>query len=274
MRVFVYPIKLKSHRDKFPVYLGGDLHYGDPNCDEDAWKRLIDSAKNDKPNTKVVLMGDYIYSFPKDDRRNWGLRPKHGSVIDLYSNVRDSIIPIKNRVVTCLSGNHDEDWMKSENIDFVNWMCAELGIPHGGYESYIRFKVTVDGDCDSRRNVDLLVWHGAGGGRTVGGAMNRARSPIDAFRKPNVVAMGHLHRIGMTHEQWMDIDEDRLDVVETDQYFILTGGYQRGYSPPDSSYISRQMLAPVAIGGIKLIIQPFKNVGDKDKLDIQIEEVR
>lgn len=220
-------------------------------------------------------MGDYIYSFPKNDTRNWGgvEPPKHGDVINLYSMMRDYLRPIRHKVVACLSGNHDDDWRKAENIDFVNWMCAELGMPYVERECYIRFKITVK-DSENRRNIDVVLWHGDGGGRTIGGAANKSRSPIEVFRTPHIMAMGHTHRLGMFHEQWQDIDEDKLDTVATDQYFIMTGGYQKGYDPPHSTYISRKMLAPISIGGVKLEIQPFKCVGESDKLNVNFTEIR
>jgi hypothetical protein len=272
MRVLVQPINLKKHRERFTVYLAGDLHLGDKDCDEDAWARLISEVKTNPGVTRLILMGDYIYNFPKHDSRNWGKKPTKSDVLDLYTGIRDSLKPIRNRISLILAGNHDYDWMKAEGIDFVNWLCAELGVPYGGYESYLRYKVK--GPGEQGRNFDVLAWHGFGGGRTVGGAFNKVRNPIDVFREPSVVAMGHLHRLGFQHEQYMAVDEKRLDVVSTDQYFVLTGGYQKGYAPPESSYISMRMLPPVAIGAMRLSVQPFRDVGGRDVLDVQFSEVR
>ena len=226
-------------------------------------------------------MGDYIAEFPKGDKRS-DPRIKKASIdpLEIYRDFRDFIKPISDTVVTCLTGNHDEDFWFDRNTDYVNWMCVDLNIPYGTYETYIRFKVSVDdgNGASNKRNIDILLWHGAGGSKTAGGAFNKARSVIESFRKPDLIAMGHLHRLGMLHEQWLDIDESEKDVISKDQYFVLTGGYQKGYNPksepPTSSYISKKMLPPVAIGGVELTIQPFKRVGEKDLLDIQFSEVR
>lgn len=281
MRVLVYPIKLKSHRDKFKLFLGGDFHSGDANYDDHAAQRFIDTVLESKKHdiTRSALMGDYIAEFPKGDKRS-DIRIQKTRIdpLAIYTDFRDFIRPISNTVVTCLTGNHDEDWWFENNIDYVNWMCAELNIPYGTYESYVRFKVSVDGESGCRRNIDFLLWHGAGGSKTPGGAFNKVRGTIESFRKPDLVAMGHLHRLGMLHEQWLDIDEVQKDVISMDQYFVLTGGYQKGYNPksepPTSSYISKKMLPPVAIGGVELTIQPFKHIGTKDLLDVQFSEVR
>jgi hypothetical protein len=178
-------------------------------------------------------------------------------------------------VLAVCSGNHDEDWSKAEDIDYVNWLCAETNMPYATYECYIRFKVKIKGEVKgSRRNVDMLLWHGAGGGRTAGAAFNTAKRPIDSFRKPHIIAMGHLHRLGMLHEQYLDIDDKTETVINDDQYFVLTGGYLKGFDPPDSTYISRKMLPPVAIGAVRLDIQPFHDVGGRDEIDVRFSEVR
>jgi hypothetical protein len=227
----------------------------------------------------VALMGDYIYEFPKLDRRNVGYKkPNRQGVLGLYTEVRDMLKPISNKVIACLSGNHDDDWFNAENIDFVNWVCAETGMPYAGYECYVRLKIYregTQGEMGHARNVDMVLWHGAGGGRTAGSAFNKAHNPNDSFRATNINAMGHLHRLGMLHEQYFTIDEKRKEVVAEDQYFVLTGGYQRGYAP-ESTYVSRKMLPPIAIGGVKLTIQPFRGIGsgDTDALDIKFEEIR
>ena len=276
MRVFVYPITIDTHRDSFDLYFAGDFHYGAPTCDESAIHRLIDSiVENNKTRTtRVILMGDLVNAFPKLDRRNWGRSQNDPDVLELYKEFKDLIKPISRNVVACLTGNHDEEWMKQENIDTVNWLCAELNMPYATYESFIRFKVKRK-SMRFGRNVDVVAWHGSGGGRTAGGAFNTARRPIDSFRTPTIVAMGHLHRLGVLHEQYLSIDEKRETLVSDDQYFCLTGGYLKGYDPPDSTYISRKMLPPVAIGALKSTIQPFGSLlgGETDALKIKFEEI-
>lgn len=275
MRVFVYPVTVNTHRDSFDLFLAGDFHYGAATCDEKAIHRFIDAVveNNKTRTTRVILMGDMVDCVPKLDRRNWGrkLRP---DMMMLYTEFRDLIEPISRNVVACLVGNHDEDWQKWEDTDPANWLCQELKMPYATYESFIRFKIHRKG-LRFHRNVDVVAWHGAGGGRTAGGAFNAARRPIDSFRTPSIVAMGHLHRLGVLHEQYMTINEKTREVISDDQYFCLTGGFLKGYEPPDSTYISRKMLPPVAIGALKLTIQPFASYGggETDILKIKFEEI-
>jgi len=274
--IFIRNILLESHRDSFVVYLHGDDHYGARTTDESAILRFRDRALEDKKdrNTRIGLMGDYVYSFPKNDTRNEIGEAKKPEPLSLYTEFRDIIKPLAPRVDCVLIGNHDRDWIKAENINFVNWMCAELKMPYGDYESFIRYKVKVKGQ-QNRRNIDMVLWHGDGGGRTPGSSFNKLHNPVDVFRTPTIFAMGHVHRLGWSHEQWLVPNETTKEYDDTDQYFVLTGGYQKGFVSPTSTYISRKMLPPVAIGAIRLEIQPFGHGGGtRDVVNVKPEEIR
>jgi hypothetical protein len=277
LQFFIYNIELDSHRDRFTVFLHGDDHYGANTTDEKAIfrfrDRVLEEGKN--KNTRVNLMGDYCYSFPKNDTRREEGDYKKPDPLILYTEFRDIMRPIAHKVDCALIGNHDRDWVRAENVNFVHWMCAELKIPYGDYESFVRYKVKVKGKTQARRNIDFVLWHGDGGGRTSGASFNKVHNPVDVYRTPDVLAMGHVHRLGWLHEQYLQPNERHMDMQDVDQYFVLTGGYQKGFVAPKSTYISRKMLPPVAIGAVRLDIQPFHALDDtRDVLDIKFEEVR
>ena len=277
MQLFIYKIELESHRDSFTVYLHGDDHYGAKTVDENSIYRFRDRVLEDKrdKNTRVNLMGDYVYSFPKNDTRREEGDYKKPDPLTLYTEFRDIIKPIAPKVDCVLIGNHDRDWVRAENVNFVNWFCAELGMPYGDYESYVRYKVSCK-NSKARRNIDIVLWHGDGGGRTSGSSFNKVHNPVDVYRTPDVFAMGHVHRLGWLHEQYLQPYEKKKEMIDIDQYFVLTGGYQKGFVAPKSTYISRKMLPPVAIGAIRLEIQPFMHLGDngRDVVNIDLKEIR
>lgn len=268
MKVHVYPLNIGKHRGSFDLYLLGDVHLGAITCDEDLFINTIDEIKENskKRITKTILMGDYGNVFTKFDKRNNPDAQKITDSLQIYTEFRNIIKPISNTVIACLTGNHDLDWFNMENIDYVNWLCAETKMPYSTYESYIRLKVFCE-DSNSKRNIDILAWHGDGGGRTAGSAFNKVRYPVESFRNADIVAMGHLHRLGMLYEDYIDdINEEKLDVVARRQHFVLTGGFLKGYESPETTYISKKMLPPVALGAVKLTVQPFKS--PQDSLDI------
>jgi len=274
-RLIIVPITLGTHRESFDIFLGGDLHYNDPGCDVDSFLRWCDAVVANWENgrkTYNALMGDYCTVFPSGDRRRLP-KSEMGDPLRLYSQVRDWIRPVARTNVCTLTGNHDEDWWKSENIDFVSWMCAELGLNYGNYEAIVRFKVEREGDNTGARNIDLVLWHGAGGGRTRGGTINAAARPLEMHRTADIIAVGHSHRLGKINEQYVVPDESIMDVRSVNQFIVMTGGYQKGYLPDKSTYISKLMLPPITIGGVKLVVQPFKQVSTKDVLDVTLHQI-
>jgi len=273
-RLIIVPITLDTHRESFDLFLGGDIHYPDPGCDVDSFLRWRDEVvENEQSGRKTynALMGDYCSLYTKGDRRK---APSNQlpDPLAIYSEVRNWIKPLAKTNVCTLTGNHDEDWWREENIDFVSWMCAELGLNYGNYESVVRFKVHRENGVVAR-NIDLVLWHGDGGGRTRGAALNASSRPLEMHRTADIIAVGHTHRMGMMREQYVVPDETTLDQRSVNQFIVMTGGYQKGYLPNCSTYISKKMLPPVTIGGVKLTITPFKSAGNSEFVDVVLHQI-
>ena len=279
-RIITIPIKLDTHRESFNLFLAGDLHDQDPGCCHDSFFQWIDDVVESKENgrkTQNGLMGDYASVYISGDRR----RPPNNQLPDplkVYSRIRDWLRPVADTNVCTLTGNHDEDWWRAENIDFVSWMCAELGMNYGGYESLVTFEIYREESETPSKYLDVVLWHGKGGGRTRGGALNASARPLEAHKYADIVAVGHTHRLGIFPEQHIFperrqmVKEDRpLEYYDKNRFVVMTGGYQKGYIPEASTYISKTMLPPVTIGGVKLTITPFK--GRRDMLDVVLHQI-
>jgi len=279
-RIITIPVHLDTHRESFDVFLAGDLHDQDPGCCHDSFFDWRDECVENHQNGRKTfngLMGDYASVYVNGDKR----RPPNNQLPDplkVYTQIRDWLRPLSETNVCTLTGNHDEDWWKAENIDFVNWMCAELGMNYGGYESLVTFQIYREGDDKPNRNIDMIMWHGKGGGRTRGGALNASSRPLETHSYADIVAVGHTHRLGIFPEQSIFperrqlVKEDRpLEFLDKNRFIVMTGGYQKGYISKASTYISKTMLPPVTIGGVKLTITPFK--GRRDMLDVVLHQI-
>ena len=273
-RLIIVPIKLDTHRESFDFFLDGDLHYPDPGCDVDSFLRWRDAVVDNEQRgrkTYNALMGDYCSVYVNGDKRR-APSNKLPDPLSVYTDIRNWIKPIAKTNVCTLTGNHDEDWWRHENIDFVSWMCAELGLNYGNYESIVRFKVHRENGIVAR-NIDVVLWHGDGGGRTRGAALNASARPLEMHRTADIIAVGHTHRMGMVREQYVVPDENTLDVASVNQFIVMTGGHQKGYLPNCSTYISKKMLPPVTIGGVKLTITPFKSAGNSEFVDVVLHQI-
>ena len=273
-RLIIVPIKLDTHRESFDLFLAGDIHYPDPGCDMDSFFRWRDAVVENKERgrkTYNALMGDYCSVYVSGDRRR---SPKNDrpDPLKTYSQMRNWLRPLAPTNVCTLTGNHDEDWWRAENTDYVSWMCVELGMNYGNYEAIVRFKVEREQGI-GKRNIDVVLWHGSGGGRTRGGAVNASARPLEIHRTADIIGVGHTHRFGKMNEQWIIPDEATMSVKAKNQFIVMTGGYQKGYLPDVSTYISKLMMPPVSIGGAKLKVTPFKDVAGTDMLDVVLEQI-
>jgi len=283
-RIITIPVHLDTHRESIDVFLSGDIHYPDPGTVLDSWHRWRDAVvENVELGRKTYngLMGDYCSVYVDGDKR----RPPDNRLpdpLEVYSKMRNWIRPLAPTNVCTLTGNHDEDWWKKENIDFVSWMCAELGLNYGNYESLVTFEIYRENNKTDNpdKYVDMVLWHGDGGGRTRGGAMNASARPVESHPYADIVAVGHTHRLGILNEQNV-IPQRRcrkpdgavLDFDDKNQFIVMTGGYQKGYLSDMSTYISKKMLPPVTIGGVKLRVTPFKDVGGSDMVTVVLEQI-
>jgi len=281
-RIITIPVHLETHRESIDVFLSGDIHYPDPGTVLDSWHRwrgaVVENVELGR-KTFNALMGDYCSVYVNGDKRKAPSNQLPDPLL-IYSKMRDWIRPLAPTNVCTLTGNHDEDWWKTENIDFVNWMCAELGLNYGGYESLVTFEIYRENSDKVNRYIDMVLWHGTGGGRTRGGAINASARPVEVHKYADIVAVGHTHRLGKINEQNIfpqrrgnKPEEHVLDFDDKNQFIVMTGGYQKGYLPDRSTYISSKMLPPVSIGGVKLRVTPFKDVGGTDMVDVVLEQI-
>jgi len=274
-RYIPIPIHLDTHRESFDLFLAGDIHYPDPGTTVDSFLRWRDAIiENIEGGRKTYngLMGDYCSLYTKGDRRKAPTNDRPDP-LQIYTEMRNWIRPIAKSNVCTLTGNHDEDWWREENIDFVNWMCCELGLNYGNYEAMVCFEIYRDDHDTPSKYIDVVLWHGDGGGRTRGGSLNASARPVEVHRYADIIAVGHTHRLGMINEQYIVPNRASLDWRDKNQFIVMTGGYQKGFLPDRSSYISKKMLPPVTIGGVKLTVTPFKSVGNGDMVDVVLSQI-
>lgn len=283
-RIIIKPITLQSHRDTFNFYAIGDIHKGFRGFENKAYQEALKIIQNDESDKYVVWMGDYVNHFPKGDYRGdkREIDECFPDVLSAYTSIREDVKPLIKNTLCILEGNHDLDWFKAEEQDYIAWLCTELGVPfakqnvdspYGTYEAYIRLKIKRENSLKSRRNIDIVCWHGMGGSRTKGGKVNVLEKPAQCFPLASIYLMGHLHCHGIIMDNILSINEKIRDIVDIDRYFAFTGGFLKGYPPDFSNYVSRKMLPPLGIGALKLEIQPFAKVGNTDKLCVKWEKI-
>jgi predicted phosphodiesterase len=241
-------IDLPASIETITVEVFFDLHIGSPKCDTDLIKERIERVKNN-PNTYCIIGGDIINNSTKT------------SVGDVYSEPLSPMAqittaielfkPIKDKIIGCVSGNHERRTYKQDGIDLIYFMCTELGIvdryAYGAELLFIRFGVN---PRDKRRKMCYTVYltHGDGqGGRLIGGKANGLQRR-GRIVNSDIVITGHTHTPFTFRENTFVIDYQNSTVNEREQVFINASAtlnyeeYAELYGLPPSSKISPRVI--------------------------------
>lgn len=107
------------HYDIVPL---GDVQYGNINTDIDKFKDMVQWIKN-KDNCYTVLMGDMCEGIITGDKRLdiLSVAPELRTGIDNiamaeYQGMRDMLMPIKDKILCSLRGNHGETMRKCHGV--------------------------------------------------------------------------------------------------------------------------------------------------------------
>jgi predicted phosphodiesterase len=207
------------------IEIFSDLHIGSKKCDYMTIHKRIERVK-ENDNVYAIILGDLLNNSTKT------------SVGDVYEEeltpmqqIKKSIMlfePIKHKILGICSGNHERRSYKTEGVDLLYFLAAELGISDKyDYCScllFIRFgrnpKHSKTGS-DVRYNCyTLYMTHGDGqGGRTFGGKANglhRRGQIVDA----DIVVTGHTHAPLSFRDCFYRIDYQNSCVNEKEQLFV------------------------------------------------------
>lgn len=215
------PESLKEIR----IEIFSDLHLGSKKCDYKGIQERIEKVRTNE-NTYAIILGDLLNNSTKT------------SVGDVYEEeltpmqqVKKATMlfePIKDKILGVCSGNHERRSYKTDGIDLLYFMCAELGIADKyDYCScllFIRFGQNPthprSGKDTRKMCYSLYMTHGDGqGGRTIGGKANglqRRGQVVDA----DIIVTGHTHAPLSFRDCFYRIDYQNSSVVRKEQLFV------------------------------------------------------
>ena len=210
---------------KIEIEIFSDLHLGSKKCDYMAIQKRIERVK-DNEFVYAIILGDVLNNSTKT------------SVGDVYEDeltpmeqVKKATMmfePIKGKILGICSGNHERRSYKTDGVDLLYFMAAELGIADKyDYCScllFIRFghrtNSAKEGKNARQHCYTLYMTHGDGqGGRTVGGKANglqRRGQIVDA----DIVVTGHTHAPLSFRDCCYRIDYQNSGVVIKEQLFV------------------------------------------------------
>jgi len=174
--------------------------------------------------------------------------------------VRDFLLPIKDKCVGILQGNHERQYERHLQQQFLtDWLCVELGARNLGYSAIfdLLFRRNSTGKTmASTTRIRVFAHHGAGFAQTPGGKLNKLIQAMHIARHADLVLLAHVHDETAKRLVSLDCDEKCGKIVEHTQLGVITGSYLKTYSDETVTYAEQRLYSPVPLGAAVVEITP------------------
>jgi hypothetical protein len=276
-KVFIsYP----SHSASIELWGVGDIHLGNPSCDQ---KKLASDIRTiqETPNAFWIGLGDYgDYVAPGDKRFDPSCLDREAllHVGDLghhiSQRVRKLFEPIKHKCVGLLMGNHETKYNTQFNQQSAHgWLCTELGVPNLGYCALFDIvfqkrtkqpytlsydRLVKRGESYGHASIQFRVCghHGAGGSTSSGGKLNTLISLMQTF-DADLFWMGHVHQRMAHPDVQIGADPSCKHIVQKVRYGCISGSYLRTYAQGICGYGEQKKYKPTTLGAARMRITPI-----------------
>jgi hypothetical protein len=242
--------ELPESFDEIVIFPIGDLHIGSPHFDRKILEKQLEEVESFGSRARIILMGDLAEVATKTSV-GAGVYEQDQTGQQQMMTAKSILYPFKDKIDCIVGGNHEERIRKDSGFDLSLYFAQLMGLEdkYANYQGVVQYTI-------GRRVFDISVWHGAGGGSTAGGAINRLVKQSQTIIA-DVYLMGHVHQRQAYSKQLFipDKKNDKIDMVT--QYFVVTGSALTY----DSSYAEMAGFAPSNVGFPKIFLSSYqKNI--------------
>lgn len=216
----------------------GDLHRGDRHLSTRGLRKLkgyLDWVMQ-RPNAYIFLMGDILNAASRSSKTN-PFESMSGN--DEYVKSVELFKPYRKRIVGAITGNHEQRYYKEFGFNPLAPFCRELDIQYCEFSAAIRVRV---GKRKDRRNeFNQVYWgfahHGAGGGGTLGAALNKKVKLQEIVHGMDFYMAGHDHQLiagtrNILLPKRDKIEHQRVHYIDTGSYLDWDGSYAEEAAMP------------------------------------------
>lgn len=242
--------------DELTIFPIGDLHIGSPHFERKILEKHLKEIDN-TPNSRIILMGDLAEVATKTSV-GAGVYEQDQNGQQQMMLAKSILYPYKDIIDCIVGGNHEERIRKDSGFDLSLYFAQLMGLEdkYANYQGVVQYNI-------GSRIFDISVWHGAGGGSTAGGAMNRLVKQSQTIIA-DVYLMGHVHQRQAYSKQLYvpNKKHDKIDLVQ--QYFVITGSALTH----ENSYAEMAGFAPSNTGFPKIHLSVKRKMidGSHDRL--------
>lgn len=236
---------VKSFDRPIKIYPISDVHYGALEHNAREWFNFCESIKND-PDAYVILGGDLI---------NNNTRSAVGSPFDdtcrpseQKRRMVEMLEPIKDKILCCVSGNHERRSLKDADDDPTYDIMSKLDLEdiYRANAGFMKIQIgNIPSNDKRKRAVNtyfFAVTHGAGGGIYTGATVNRNERWGNVIDGVDCVIVGHTHKGTVSRPSKIVLD-GQLNKVSLKDYLVISCIAWQNYG----GYSLQKMLLPSAV---------------------------
>lgn len=211
----------------------GDVHFGAKTVQEKAFLAAIQFIR--ETNCRVILMGD-LMEFATRHSVGAGVYEQVLTPQAQLEKLTEILWPIRKKVLVSLEGNHEERCYKSTGVDIAKILAGNLGIPYGGYASFVYLRV-------GKMRYVIHAQHGSSGARYLHTKMAAVMKTAE-HTAADVYLYGHTHELAWAKRPYRVYNKQGRFIATQEKYFVLTGGFLGYYG----SYAEKKNMTPTPIG--------------------------
>lgn len=237
-----------SFNEPISIFPISDVHFGSLDHKTREWEELCQKVLN-TPNAYVILGGDLINNntrssvgSPWDDT----VRPR-----EQKRQMVEHLKPIKDRILCCVTGNHEARSLKDADDDPTYDIMVKLDLEHLYRPNMAFMKVSLghrNSDNTPIQSYTFAVSHGAGGGVYTGATVNRNERFGNVIEGLDCLVVGHTHKGTVTKPSKIVIDR-KNDKVTMSHYTVVSMVSWMNFG----GYALKKMLLPAQVADPQML---------------------
>lgn len=228
-------VTLSQDVENIKIMLMGDIHKGSREFNEKLFLETVEKVKNTS-DLYVILMGDLIDNALKTSKSDSYLATERPQ--ESMQWIIDKLDPIKDKILACTSGNHEDRTERDAGMDLTWWLAKALGIEERYSNGPFILFVSMGRNQGRDGMYHTFSIYGTHGATTsnVRGLKNMGNVVVNA----DVYVMGHTHKPIMFPDPRIIVDTRNRTHKVIDPVFVngtsflnFEGSYgeKKGYTP-------------------------------------------